>query len=367
MLVPILLTTQLAMAMVLATNIQPYKTHSVESLCRGSREKVSLDLNNQAHVFIFNTTNKELLTCHLELHLHADTLGFAVFTEVMKLESTKDCTKDFVQFGRDFLLFTSHKSAKKCGTIEPTKRILRDDGSLYDIEYKGTTHQAREYIEAVDKEMDIWLSIHPPRSGQARKELKLIVTPFKKSCLVSDHYYRKCPGTDKCIKQELFCDGVINCDGAPKDEQEEYCLFSSTLGNGDIILSIPIIILIVVFSIVGLMFLIFIIKLFTLAMKRKAREPAAEVERRALHDPLSSSLCDNSNPARGLRALHSQLSGASTTSDTPSAPLVASESEIESLPTHPPPYSEVVGIAYKDDPPKYTEHPQDLHEVLFKN
>jgi len=223
MVLAILLTLHLAMVM--ATSIQPYKIYSVEALCKNTREKVSLDLNNQAHVFIFNTTNKELLTCHLELHLHADSLGFAVFTEVMKLESTKDCTKDFVQFGRDFLLFTSHKSAKKCGTIEPTKRILRDDGSLYDIDYKATTHQAREYIEAEDKEMDIWLSIHPPRLGQSRKELKLIVTPFKKSCVVSDHYYRKCPGTNKCIKQELFCDGIINCDGAPKDEQEEYCLF----------------------------------------------------------------------------------------------------------------------------------------------
>lgn len=353
---------------ILASNINIYKTHRIETLCRGTRDKVSLDLHNQPHVFTFNSTNIALLTCHLELHLHADTLGFAVFTETMKLEKTKDCTKDFVQFGRDFLLFTSHKSAKKCGTIEPTKRILREDGSLYDIDYKETTHNAREYIEAVDKEMDIWLSIHPPRSGQPRKELKLIVTPFKKSCVKSDHYYRKCPGTEKCIKQELFCDGVINCDGAPKDEQEEYCLLSSSIGDGDIILSIPIIILIVVFSIIGLMFLIFIGKLFTLALKRKAREtePAAEVERRALHDPLATSLCDNSNPNRGLRALHSQLSGASTSSAAPSAPSTA-ESEIETLPPHPPPYSEVVGIAYKDDPPKYTEHPQDLHEVLFKN
>ena len=99
---------------------------------------------------------------------------------------------------RDFLLFTSHKSAKKCSTIGHTKRILRDDGSLYDIDYKETPHQKREYIEAEDKEMEIWLSIPPPKPGQPDKELKLIVTPFKKACVTDDHYYRKCPGTDKC-------------------------------------------------------------------------------------------------------------------------------------------------------------------------
>jgi hypothetical protein len=349
-----------------AAQISPYSTYRLETLCGRSHEKQTLDLHNQAHVFTFNSTNTDLLNCHLELQLHTDTLGFAVFTETMKLERTKDCTKDFVQFGRDFLLFTSHKSAKKCGTVEPTKRILREDGSLYDIDYKATAHNAREYIEAVDKEMDIWLSIHPPKPGKPSKELKLIVTPFKKSCVQDDHYYRKCPGTDKCIKQELFCDGIINCDGAPKDEQEEYCLFASSIGNGDIILSIPIIILIVVFSIVGLMFFIFIGKLFTLALKRKTREPAAEAERRALHDPISTTLCDNSNPSQGLRALHSQLSGTSTNSTTPSAPST-SESEVETLPPHPPPYSEVVGTVYKDAPPKYTEHAQDQHEVLFKN
>ena len=104
------------------------------------------------------------------------------------------------------MLFTSHKSAKKCSTIGHTKRILRDDGSLYDIDYKETPHQKREYIEAEDKEMDIWLSIHPTKPGQPDKELKLIVTPFKKACVTDDRYYRKCPGTDKCIKLELFCD-----------------------------------------------------------------------------------------------------------------------------------------------------------------
>jgi len=54
MVLAILLTLHLSLVM--ATSIQPYKIYSVEALCKNTREKVSLDLNNQAHVFIFNIT-----------------------------------------------------------------------------------------------------------------------------------------------------------------------------------------------------------------------------------------------------------------------------------------------------------------------
>ena len=83
-----------------AAQVAPYKEYRLEALCGKSHEKQSLYLHNQAHLFTFNSTNKELLKCHLELHLHSDTFGFSLFTEVMKLEDTKDCTKDFLQFGR---------------------------------------------------------------------------------------------------------------------------------------------------------------------------------------------------------------------------------------------------------------------------
>jgi hypothetical protein len=86
--------------LVKAAQVAPYKDYRLEALCRKSREKQSLYLHNQAHVFTFNSTNKELLKCHLELHLHSDTFGFSLFTEVLKLDNTKDCTRDFLQFGR---------------------------------------------------------------------------------------------------------------------------------------------------------------------------------------------------------------------------------------------------------------------------
>jgi len=354
-----------------SAQVSAYKEYQLENLCPENQDLKPLYLNNQAHLFTFNSTNKELLKCHLELHLQSESFGFSVFTEVMKLEVTKECTYDFLMFGKSFFFLSYKKSEKKCGNVEPTHRNERDDGSLFNIDYRNTPRQRREYIESSKKTMDIWLNINPPKFGQPSKQLKLIVTPFKKKCLTDDYYYRKCPGTDKCIKRELFCDGIINCDGAPKDEQEEYCLLNSSINNVDMFISIPIIILIVVFAIVGLMFVIFMIKLFSLAYKRKITEPSVETERRALRDPISNSFCNTTNPSRGIRALHSQLSGTSGTSTnsmTPSAPSTSeSELEITPLPPHPPPYSEAVGPVYKDDPPKYTELPEDKHEVIFKH
>ena len=41
-----------------------------------------------------------IVRCHLELELHSDQFGFSVFTEEMNFELTKDCTRDYYQFGR---------------------------------------------------------------------------------------------------------------------------------------------------------------------------------------------------------------------------------------------------------------------------
>ena len=67
---------------------------------------------------------------------------------------------------RDFIIFTSFKSDRRCGTIEPSQRILRDDGSLLKIDYGESPLQQREYIEAQDDEMDIWVEINPSEHHQ---------------------------------------------------------------------------------------------------------------------------------------------------------------------------------------------------------
>ena len=192
----------------------------------------------------------------------------------------------------------------------------------------------REYIEATDKEMDIWISVRPPQSGQESKELKLIVTPFKKFCNSEDNYYRKCPGTNRCIREELFCDGIVNCDGQPKDEEEETC---SSLGSVDVFPSIPIIIIIVVSGIVGLMMIIFLVTRLRNKLRAGRAEPGPEVERRALRDLSPTAPSTSVEVGVGAPPLSSQ----------PSLPL----------PYNPPSYSEVMGVQYKDDPPKYSEYP----------
>lgn len=341
----------LGQSLMAASLTQPYKKYDLVELCGRNQEKQSLYLREVAHQFTLNTTNTNI-NCHLELHLkNANMFGFAIFIDSMKLDVTSQgCSKDFVQFGRDFLLFTSHKSDKRCGVIPPVQE--KGEMSLED-------RKKREYIEAVDKEMDVWISVKPGRKMKESKELKLTVTPFKKSCDSKDNYYRKCPGSDKCIKRELFCDGIVNCDGQPKDEQEEFCLVNSSLGSIDIFPSIPIIILIVVFGIVLLMIIIFAMRWVSIVLKSKTSERGAEAERRALRDPISSANTASSapDPSRGLHALRSQLSsGSSTQLSPPSAPL----------PFNPPSYSEVMGGEYKDDPPKYTEFPQESHQVIDK-
>jgi len=317
---------------------QRYKKYDLVELCGRHREKTSLEMGGVAHQFILNGTHRNIINCHLELELPSKIFGFAVFIESMKLDTTNGCKKDFLQFGRDFLFLTSHKSKKKCGTIpaagEPG-RMSRED------------RRRREYIETTDKEMDVWISVRPPLQGQESKELKLIVTPFKKSCSSEDNYYRKCPGTNRCIRQELFCDGIVNCDGQP-DEQEDSCL-NSSLGNVDVFPSIPIIILIVVFGIVALMIIIFLVRWVSLILKGRRPEPGPEGERRALRD-LSPTA-----PSRGV--------------EDPSLCLPNPSSS--PVPPNPPSYSEVMGGGgqYKDDPPKYSEYPTEhpLHQVIGKD
>jgi hypothetical protein len=340
-----------------------YKQYRLESLCAHKTEKESVYLHNRPAIFTFNSTNRNRIECHLELHI-SEFFGFSIFTEVMKLDETRNCEKDFLQFGRDFLVFTSHKSKKRCGEVERTKRIHREDGTLLKIEYGNTDLRSREYIEQEDKEMDVWLSITPPAPGQGRKELMLVVTPFKKACVKEDHYYWKCPSTNKCIKRELFCDGQINCDGLEKEEQTEYCLRSINNAGVDMFISIPIIILIVVFSIVALMFIIFVIKLF--AHHFKPRHEGSDRVRRSVHDPLT--LCQpTTSSGRGLRGLQAQLSR------DPSAPCEEDILSPAVLPPHPPSYTEAVGSTcpvYHDDPPKYSEVPDEVNNsnanILFK-
>jgi len=352
--------------------VAEYQHHKIEDLCKaGNQQKVELALNNKPTVLTLNSSVLLAIRCHLELELHSDQFGFSVFTEEMNFELTKACTRDYYQFGRDFLVFTSHKGPKRCGKWDPARRVLREDGSLLRLDYGKTPRSRREYIEDVDKEIDLWLVVHPTRKGQPNKQLKLVITPFKKHCAPNDHYYRRCPSTKQpqCIRRELFCDGQINCGGHEKDEQIEYCI--THLGSGvDMFMTIPIIILIVVFSIVGLMFLLFLIKMFATHLKPKRRAAERRVGRVSGHRQVEQtiSLCPPpaaAHEGRGLRALQAQLSNNPSASQ-PSAP----SSPEDPLPSLPPSYIEALSTPssplYPCAPPKYTELPEGGSTVMLR-
>ena len=122
------------------------------------------------------------------------------------------------------------------------------------------------------------------------------MTPFKKVCAKSDYLYKQCPSNNKCIKRELFCDGVINCDGEEKDEKEEYCLRGSILPGSGIFMSFPVIIIVVIVSLVVLLSIIVFCKV-TIAFFNSGPETE---ERRveAIQQPVTVSARDTV-PATG--------------------------------------------------------------------
>ena len=93
----IVLLTQAALA---ASISPPYKKYDLVELCGRSEGKKTINMGGVAHQFILNGTHRNIINCHLELELSYKTFGFAVFIESMKLDTTKDCKKDFLQFGR---------------------------------------------------------------------------------------------------------------------------------------------------------------------------------------------------------------------------------------------------------------------------
>ena len=197
------------------SSFQSSSSHSMyylEKTCGKDGQKQSLHLNNPA-IFIFNSTVRKKFSCHLELHLHSQSLGFSVFIETLKLQTVfnSDCSKDYIQFGRDKLFITTFTSDKYCQRIEPTRQIRSEDGALEKYDFGSTSYERREYVEETDNEMDVWINLSDmkdPSLSDNVKEVKLIVVPFRKRCTREDERnYRRCPVSGRCFKREYFCSG----------------------------------------------------------------------------------------------------------------------------------------------------------------
>jgi len=212
-----------------------YRLHRLEKMCSANGSKVRSNIGTEVNVFTFNSSllhsslTPSVFSCHLELVLPSSLYGFSVFIEEMSLGSTSQggvCRRDYLQFGRDILFLTTHKSRKYCGEVEPPVSTLREEG-VTSFQFPTTPLANRIYSEEDDMEMDVWLQIEL-NEPVPDKSLTLVVTPFKKSCGGRDLLYRQCRYSTKCVRKELFCDGRINCAWPYSEPADEvYCRESS--------------------------------------------------------------------------------------------------------------------------------------------
>lgn len=322
----------------------------LEKTCGKDGQKQSLHLNNPA-IFIFNSTVKKKLDCHLELHLHSQSLGFSVFIETLKLQTVfnSDCSKDSIQFGRDRLIFTTFTSDKYCQRIEPTRQIRSEDGALEKYDFGSTSYERREYVEETDNEMDVWINLSDmkdPSLSDNVKEVKLIVVPFRKRCTREDERnYRRCPLSGRCFKREYFCSGMVKCDVMPDIEQRGSCIKDT---DGSDFFYLPIIIIVTVVIIIATVIIGFAVK--TLA--------------KHFHDNGVHHLDDSHRSSRTCSPRVGSSSSPGTALLTPERDQRRPDSQEIPLSlttiknTAPPSYEEVFGQICKDEPPQY----QDIAE-----
>ena len=148
----------------------------------------------------------------------------------MAEETGGECQDDYVQFGRDILFITSHRSNKYCGVIEGSVQSPPSNASIEDTQ-PVTPLDKRIYSESSDQEMDLWVKMTIESLGTRPKTLSLIVTPFKKTCSSMDHRYKRCGSSTNCVRAELFCDGAVNCalptklPQGEKSKKKKLCFF----------------------------------------------------------------------------------------------------------------------------------------------
>ena len=135
-------------------------------LCTSKQRKAKSKINSEVNVFTFNSSqileSGKVFLCHLELLLPSQDYGFSVFIEEMSLAGSSleesSCKEDFVQFGRDILFLTTHKSRKYCGQVETP--LTKESEGMKKLEFPFTPLASRIYNEEEDQEMDIWIQVN---------------------------------------------------------------------------------------------------------------------------------------------------------------------------------------------------------------
>jgi len=320
----------------------PYKNVSLASGCGVGGHKQNFYLNKGALLFHFNSSEHHHmgLDCHLEIHVHSKALGISVFIDTLEVDSSLGCSRDFLQFGRDKFIITTYQSAKYCRSYPPVESIFNpEDGSLVGYEFHNKSYSSREYVEHEDVEMDIWLKLLPNMG--TTKLVKLLVAPTKRGC-VTDDYYKRCDNSPQCFKRELFCEKVVKCSVLKGDDLDRFCPSKDSPGS---FLYLPVIIIIIVFSIITFSLLGFGLKILVKQFTRDRH--------------FRSVSCTGPVTVSGLGGGSVRIGSSLSTAERQALrerPGVERETCNQPAISPPPPsYSEVVSQEMKELPPKYDD------------
>ncbi|XP_023346891.1 uncharacterized protein LOC111715752 [Eurytemora carolleeae] len=236
----------------LSSNV--YTTNSLETFCYKDGAKREVAIFNKPHMYVFNSTVSTTFKCHLELEQQSRiSAGFSVYIQSMDFIQDEECSRDYVQFGKDVLFITTSKSKKFCGHIPPP--VQRLNGELH-AGFEPDIHtEKRKHKEDSTLEMDVWIKIE----GGGRKELVLIITPHS-MCSRRSTGTRPCPNSSECISSELFCDGKVNCISNSLDEDSRFCPHLEAGGLTESPIGIPLILIICVVLVVFITFTFFAVK-----------------------------------------------------------------------------------------------------------
>jgi len=329
-----------------------YMHANLEDFCYrdGVKKEVGFR-SNVPHRYVFNTTLTSTFQCHLELELKTTHLGsgFSVFIESMHLETNEDCTKDWLQFGRDVLFITTKKSKKFCQKIPPLTPKFKQN-SLHDG-FEPDPYPGSRFYKEMGNEMDVWIQIQPGY----QKELVLVITPHI-SCTKNNRKFRACPNSSECVAKHLFCDGRVNCITNSLDEDSRFCPSIVPGGIGSSGLGLPLVLIISVATILFFIFIFFLVKECISRLRRTTMNNSAangggerfgglgmqQGDHGMLPLGPNQSLLEPPQRGRvrggGVVGLEERL---------------AINREESGIPASPPPYSEVTGIP--DEPPKYDD------------
>jgi len=355
-----LLLLSLAPCLPLYTN-KEVTQYDLLKICRKDGQKKDLFLGSLgAFVFNLNSSVGTRLDCHLEVHHKITTdknLGFRVFIDWMEVEETAGCSGDYLQFGRDTFIITDRKSPKFCNKI-PSPIVEKDsEGRVKGWDFRMVSKQSRTWIEEKDYEFDIWLNLRP---SSTVKGLRLIVTPFRKSCSEQDvriQRYSHCNNdAGRCHNTELFCKQLVKCGTLDQESWDRACTDQFKESDG---MQLPLAIIVAVFCVIAITFLGLGAKLLYQhcfgnlgafsnigTSNRRTGVGTEEVSRR---EPLSPNRCSGQRESLALR----------TVPLSPRTPLREGAEDLVPpiLPAAPPSYNEAIssGPLFKDDPPKYSE------------